>query len=855
MGYAGNIVKTARLPVLHVCMKHADRYGYDRGVRGDRMKNTENEVQKIREAYHFLNRQMQKFEQTTELQLAIDQLMEGIGEYFSADTVQLYKREEGLYTLASIWPELNPKIDNWIRKTIRAINGQGNPCVCIFDGEAEHEGDTLYALPLLDGEKIIALLAIANPRKDQVELLMEITDMLDNWLANRLAKRDYLNRDNRIQKLLSGLGNDYTAVYMINLDTDTFEIIINQQSNNVAKEQKFNDFSTYLDNYADKYVLEESKEEMKRVLRYNYLKKHFETKSDFYFRFHTELNSIGQSYFEAHAVRQYEHNGHFVVIGFRCVDELVKKEMEYQRELDRAYRDARQQLDVISSSIQGGIKISYDDPFYTFKYVSRQYASMLGYDSVEELIEASGGTIIGIAHPDDVENGIAEALEQYSKSDNYAITYRMKCKDGTWKYIEDHGHKVKTASGEIEHWNLILDKNELMQKTIELESERRANRAKNEFLSRMSHDIRTPLNGIIGLLEYADRHPDDLKGLMVNRKKAHVAANHLLSLINDVLELNKLDNGSVELVTEPFNFMDLMHDVKTISDLRAAEDGVSVFMEDSYFNVKDPYVFGSSLHIKQVFINIMTNAIKYNKQGGSVWCKVSEKDLGDGKIAFTVRITDSGIGMSEEFLENIYEPFSQENYDVKSVYFGTGLGMPIVKNLVDRMGGTISINSRINMGTSVEVTLPFRKARRSDLPPKIEINEKQDLTGIKVLLVEDNDLNMEIARCMLEDENMIVTEAWNGADAVRVFANCKPGTFDVILMDIMMPVMDGLKATEKIRALDREDAKTVPIFAMTANAFSEDVKKAKRAGMNEHIAKPIKMKELMAQISQYCTKA
>lgn len=822
------------------------------GVRDSRMENTKNDAQKIRDAYRFLNRQMQKFEQTTELQLAIDHLMEGLGEHFSADTVQLYKREEGRYILASIWRDLNPKIDHWIRKTIRETDGQDCSGIRMFDGEGEHEGDKLFALPLLDNGKIIALLAIANPKEDQVESLIEIADMLDGWFANRLAKRDYLNRDNRVQKLLSGLGNDYTAVYMINLDTDTFEIIINQQSNNVARVQKFNDFSTYLDNYADKYVLEESREEMKRVLRYNYLKKHFETNGDFYFRFHTELNSIGQSYFEAHAVRQYEHNGHFVVIGFRCVDELVRKEKEYQRELDLAYKNAQQQLDVIASSIQGGIKISYDDPFYTFKYVSKQYASMLGYDSVEELMETSGGTIIGIAHPDDVEHGIADALEQYSKSDSYAITYRMKCKDGSWKYIEDHGHKVINANGEVEHWNLILDKNELMQKTIELESAKRANQAKNDFLSRMSHDIRTPLNGIIGLLEYADRHPEDLKGLMVNRKKAHVAANHLLSLINDVLELNKLDNGTVKLVTEPFNFIDLMHDVKTISDMRASEEGVSVFMEDSYFNVKDPYVFGSSLHVKQIFINIMTNAIKYNKNGGSVWCKVIEKELGDGKIAFVVRITDSGIGMSEEFLQSIYEPFSQENYDVKSVYFGTGLGMPIVKNLVDRMGGTITINSRLNMGTSVEVMLPFQKARRSDLPPKMELNQNHDLTGVRVLLVEDNDLNMEIARCMLEDENMVVTEAGNGLDAVKAFENCAPGTFDVILMDIMMPVMDGLKATEMIRSLDREDAKTIPIFAMTANAFSEDVESAKRAGMNEHIAKPIRMKELMTQIARYC---
>lgn len=275
-------------------------------------------------------------------------------------------------------------------------------------------------------------------------------------------------------------------------------------------------------------------------------------------------------------------------------------------------------------------------------------------------------------------------------------------------------------------------------------------------------------------------------------------------------------------------------------------------MEDSYLNICNPYVFGSSLHIKQILINIITNAIKYNKPGGSVWCRVQEKEFDSGTIEFTARVTDSGIGMSEEFIQNIYDPFVQEKYDARSVYSGTGLGMSIVKNLIDRINGTISITSKVNVGTSIEISIPFKKARRSDLPPQLDVPENCDLTGVHALLVEDNELNMEIAKCMLEDENMVVTEAHNGVEALEVFKNSPVGTFDVILMDIMMPVMDGLTATKQIRALDKEDAKLIPIFAMTANAFSEDVEKAKEAGMNEHIAKPIEMKKVMAKIAQYC---
>ena len=821
------------------------------------MNQNRNNSQTIEEVCEFLNEQMQFFEQTSEVQRAIDNLMEAVTLYFNAEATLLYKKSEDRYTLASIWPDTDtPAEKEILYELLHQENHFAHSGVIhIKESQNDDMDDVTFCVkPLLDKENIIALLVVVNPSRNRVHLLDPVLDVMGNWLANRLVKRDYVNRDNRVQRLLSGLGNDYTAVYMINLDTDTFEIIINQTTNNVAKLPKHNGFSAYLDNYADTYVLEDSREEMKTVLRYGYLRKHFENNEDLYFRFHSVPNILGQTCFEAHAVRQYEYNGNFAVIGFRCVDRIVKKELDYQQKLDAAYQDAKRQLDIISASIPGGIKISFDDPKYTFKYVSKQYAAMLGYDNVEEFMEASGGSIVGVAHPDDVENGIAEALEQYSRGDSYAITYRMKCKDGTWKYIEDHGHKVINTRGETEHWNLILDKHELVEKTIELESEKRAGEAKTAFLSRMSHDIRTPLNGIIGLLEYGERHPDDMEALAENREKAHVAADHLLALVNDILEFNKLNDSSTNLVEEPFNFADLLHEVKTISDMRAAEESVTIHMEDSYLEIKNPYVIGSPLYVKQIFINVITNAIKYNRIGGSVWCRVEENQLKDGKVQFMVRITDNGIGMSEEFMEKMFDPFAQEKYDARSFYQGNGLGMPIVKSLVKKMDGTIEVDSKLDAGTQVEITLTFPKARHSQIPSQPAMEISYDLTGLKVLIVEDNELNMEIARCMLEDENMEVTEAGDGAQALEIFSENPPGTFDLILMDVMMPVMDGLTATRKIRQLDRPDAGKIPIFAMTANAFAEDVQTAKNAGMNEHIAKPIEMETLISKITQYCWK-
>ena len=664
-----------------------------------------------------------------------------------------------------------------------------------------------------------------------------------------------ISKEQRLQKLLSGLGNDYTIILFINLDTDNFEIVLNQQSNNIAKQEKPVAYTDYLDNYANAYVIPESCEDMKRILRKNNLLEHFKSHNDLYFRFRSVPNSLGQTCFEAHAVREYDKNNHFAVIGFRCVDRIVAKELEYQRELDKAYKLARKQLDVITASLPGGLKISYDDPMYSFKYVSQQYAAMLGY-TVDELMEVSGGTIIGIAHPDDLEAGISEALKQYETSDHYAITYRMKCKDGHYKYIEDHGHKVVNSDGVVEHWNLILDKDELVTKTIELESARKAEEAKTAFLSRMSHDIRTPLNGIIGLLEYAIRHPEDIETIRKNRKKAQIAANHLLSLVNDILELNKLDEKHVTLFHEAFDLGELLQEVNTITEMRAAEHGITVHTDEAILNLNNRFVYGSPLHVKQILINVISNSIKYNKAGGSVWCKLKEETTPAGQACFKFAIIDSGIGMNDAFLKNIFDPFVQEAQGgARTVYNGSGLGMAIVKGLVDRMGGSISVKSTLDVGTSVEITLLFDKAEAEDVPKKPEFApETTDLSHINALVVEDNNLNMQIAKYILNDANINVTEAHDGLEAINVFSKSAPGSFDIILMDIMMPVMDGLTATRTIRALPRTDAQSIPIFAMTANAFAEDVERAKEAGMNEHLAKPLNIQQVLGKIAQYCAK-
>ena len=520
---------------------------------------------------------------------------------------------------------------------------------------------------------------------------------------------------------------------------------------------------------------------------------------------------------------------------------LLEEEKKHTALIEELTKKLQSQLELFAISIPGGVKISNDDPEYSFKYVSEQFANMLGYKTPKELIEASSGSILGLAHPDDIEVGLADALNQYTYSDHYATIYRIRCKDGTYKYIEDRGQKVVKEDGTIEHWNLMLDKNDFMHKSIELESEKKANKSKSDFLSRMSHDMRTPLNGIIGLLQIVDRHFDDKELVLESHKKMHVAANYLLSLINDVLQMSKIEDGNVPLTKDIIDFSELTKDILVIIEQRAKERGIKM-----QFNAKNdiryPFVYGSPVHLRQIFLNIYGNCIKYNHIGGSIVTTSDYTETDDGVVMYEWTITDTGIGMSKEYKEHIFEPFSQERQYIGSAHHGIGLGMSIVKGLIEKMGGSIEVESEEGVGSTFIIKIPFKIASTPDKVNKQTSELKID--GLNLLLVEDNELNAEIAETLLSDEGAAVTVAKDGSQAVNIFKEKPEGSFDAILMDIMMPVMDGLTATKKIRTLNHPDAKKIPIIAMTANAFKEDKEKCLAAGMNAHLAKPIEIENV-----------
>ena len=419
----------------------------------------------------------------------------------------------------------------------------------------------------------------------------------------------------------------------------------------------------------------------------------------------------------------------------------------------------------------------------------------------------------------------------------YLLIFGIFC---FWGYRADLAHRKQEQEKDEKY------KAELLRAAKKAEA---ANEAKTEFLQRMSHDIRTPINGICGMINVADHYADNMEKQTECRAKIKEASHLLLELINEVLDMSKLESDEVVLEEIPFNLNSISEEILGVIEHMAAEQNIRILWEKK--EVTHWNLIGSPVHVKRILMNILSNAVKYNKENGYVYISCREipsKQTAMTTLEFVCR--DTGIGMAEAFQKRIFEPFAQEHAGSRTKFAGTGLGMPITKKLVEKMGGTISFESKEGTGTTFVIRIPFQID--ADMKDRTETEEKTEtsIQGLHVLLAEDNELNMEIAEFVLQNEGTVVTKAWNGQEAVDIFRKSSPGEFDVILMDIMMPVMNGYEAAKMIRSLDREDAKVIPIIAMTANAFTEDKMRAKEAGMDEHIAKPVDGKLLVKVINE-----
>lgn len=394
---------------------------------------------------------------------------------------------------------------------------------------------------------------------------------------------------------------------------------------------------------------------------------------------------------------------------------------------------------------------------------------------------------------------------------------------------------------EMEYQNQIIES---------AEDARRANMAKTEFLRRMSHDIRTPINGIMGMLNIGDHFPEDMEKQAECREKIRGASSFLFELVNDVLDMSKMESGKIELEEVPFDLLDLLDEVVSMIEVQAMGHGLD-FIYERHEEIHRQ-VIGSPVHLRQILMNIAGNAVKYNRENGSIRLAYQETAFDGANATFEFVCADTGKGMSKEFQEHMFEPFSQEENGARTTFGGSGLGLSIVQKLVEKMNGQISVVSEEGKGSTFTITLTLRVdplTESDSREPELK-TQRKSIKGIRILLAEDNALNMEIAEFILESEGAVITKAWNGQEAVDIFQNSDEGTFDIILMDVMMPVMDGLSATRTIREMDRKDAREIPIIAMTANAFDEDRKRSREAGMDRHLAKPLDPREIVKTISE-----
>ncbi|MBU5481100.1 PAS domain-containing hybrid sensor histidine kinase/response regulator [Blautia sp. MSJ-19] len=649
--------------------------------------------------------------------------------------------------------------------------------------------------------------------------------------------------------LEQALRSIYEQIFTVDLQADTYYELYSKQAFATEKKKNSGAQQAFL-MIADRVSVEAYRNAVKEFLDFATIQERME-KTDNIATDFLDINGTWHSVSFIVQLRNKEGKVEKFLFAIRNIDEEKKEELE-RKHLTEI------RLQTMSEAIHGGFKIGKFDEKFTFVKISDQFADMLGYASAEELMEVSGGCMAEILNHEDISREIPQALQAVYAGKMYTMHYRIRCKDGKWKSIEDRGRLIRNKDGVEEVWSFIVDQDELTKKTEDLESVQKANtalenmqkelqlardeanaanKAKSTFLVNMSHDIRTPMNAIMGFTDLALKNnpQPEVRGCL---EKVKQSSDYLLALINDVLDISRIESGK-------FRYMPVPVDIMAITDTVLNLTRGLMFNRDLELIVHrgkplNHYVLADEVRIREVLINIMSNAIKFTNDGGSITFETSWKSETDLQhLMFRYRIADTGIGMSKEFTEHIFDEFSQENSGARTQYQGTGLGMTIARQYVELMGGTIEVESEKGKGTTVTVNLPLELAEPIKKEEK-EHHYRRDTKDLRVLMAEDNDLNAEIAIMLLEDKGMHVTRAVDGCEVTEMFQNHPAGTFDVILMDIMMPRMNGYEATRSIRHMEeRPDGKTIPIIAMTANAFTEDVQAALDAGMNAHLSKPI----------------
>ncbi len=751
------------------------------------------------------------------------------------------------------------------------------------------QGITSLALfPSFAGSEFIGFIGLDDPAQNvDSEISRQLFHSIGGHIGNirqlyrsrsileqhqeRLEKANALLESEK--DLLSALCIDYTVVYLVDLENDTYECIKRAAAANdnqiSSKHGESPSFTERFGIYFRDYVLHESCPDFLERLSPAAIKRQLSNQQDFAFRYECRPNAAGARYFEMHVVRVRQKEGHyFAAVGSRYIDELVMEEQRYRAQLQKALSEAELNYEIISAI--GKIYWA----IYRIDLTTHTYEEISGNAGVRDNRERSGNAdkaILGsqehIISPEYL-NRMRDFMNLDTLTDRLESTdtLSMDCKafNGDW-YQGLFIVKKRDAAGRATNV-LYCVRNITDQKGKELDYQRkleeavdearRANVAKTDFLRRMSHDVRTPINGIRGMLSIADHFPNDPEKQAECRHKAWGASTYLLTLISNVLDMNKLESGKVILESSPFNLREMLEEIDAVSAAQGAGYGITVVSDSGPNQVDHWDVIGSPQHVRQVLVNIVSNAVKYNRRNGRVVVRTEELSFDGVRATYRFTCADTGIGMSPEFQRHAFEPFAQEGKgEALNIVEGSGLGLSIVKSLVEYMGGTISFESVEGTGTTFTIVLPLEvDLSKVEAANNEAVTGAVDLAGLRVVLAEDNDLNAEIATFLFEMHGVEVVRACNGQEALEKFVEQEPGYYDGIFMDIMMPIMDGHDAARRVRVLRRPDAKVIPIYAMTANAFVDDIQRSKEAGMNGHLVKPLeeaRVLEALATCKEY----
>lgn len=678
-------------------------------------------------------------------------------------------------------------------------------------------------------------------------------------LVNDIVEHEKERNDRLVEEkqILESLSSDFTAIYYLEVNSGKFEPVHIQNETNASELIKscsgYKDFYEYAYQYAMRYIPKDEQPEFLWWFSRDNLKSLLKTQVSLTQNYRCYPNAQNHQYFETKVVKvsEDEESCH-VLLGFRYIDDIIKKEKATQKRLQNALEEIKRSNETISA-----IAKSYSS-IYKVDFETDTYERITGSDVIPKTGCASE-KMFDVCEQDvapEYRNiihqfaNIETLTSRLEKEKDVLAEYRMA--DGNWHKLRIIVSKRNANGKAIQAIATIRIISETKRKELNLffeaEQAKREAKIKTRFLQSMSHDMRTPLNGIAGMLHIADQNPKDLELQKTTRNKIHQSLNYLISLVNDILDMNDLESDHFTEEEVDFDITKLVGNMNIVAQQLAQEKNIQYVLDWYEGQLSHSSFRGFPIYLSRILSIVVQNAVKFTPENGEIHVWMNEKCLDDSTSLLEFRCKDNGIGMSQDFIQHAFDLFAQEDSSSRSTYQGTGLSLSIAKKLVEYMHGNIQLESEKGVGTTVYIQIPFKLGR--SIENKTKFTELVSLEGLCVLVAEDNDLNMEIVEYMLERNGIQVVCAKDGQEVIDLFEKSEVNEFDFILMDIMMPKLNGLDATRKIRALKRLDAKTIPIIAMSANAFVEDIMNSKLAGMNMHLAKPLDETKLINALKQ-----